>query len=139
MFHCIYVPHLLYLLPSFKWGHIWFIQHRFHHLLFCLNPSPFIGFSGCPFPSKPPGMGLQRVGHDWETAQQLTPGGSVVKNPPAKAGDTGDVGSIPGWGRSPGGGSGNPPQYSCLENPIDREDLWATVRGVAKNWALVNN
>ena len=46
------------------------------------------------------------------------PGGSVVKNHPASAGDTGEVGSIPGWGRSPGGGNGNPLQYSCLENPM---------------------
>ena len=45
------------------------------------------------------------------------PGGSVVKNPPANAGDTG---SIPGSGRSPGEGNGNPLQYSCLENPMDR-------------------
>ena len=43
------------------------------------------------------------------------PGGSVVKNPPANAGGTGDTGSIPGSGRSPGGGNGNPVQYSCLE------------------------
>ena len=43
-----------------------------------------------------------------------------VKNPPANAGDTGDSGSIPGLGRSPGGGSGNPLQYSCLENSTDR-------------------
>ena len=48
------------------------------------------------------------------------PGGSVVKNPPANAGDTGDVGSIPGLGSSPGKGDGNPLQYSCLENPMDR-------------------
>ena len=47
------------------------------------------------------------------------PGGSVVKNPPANAGD-GDVGSIPGSGRFPGGGNGNTLQYSCLENPMDR-------------------
>ena len=45
------------------------------------------------------------------------PGGSVVKNLPANAGDTG---SIPGWGRSPGVGNGNPLQYFCLENPMDR-------------------
>ena len=45
--------------------------------------------------------------------------GSVVKNLPATAGDTGDLGLIPGWGRSPGGGNGNALQYSCLENPID--------------------
>ena len=44
----------------------------------------------------------------------------MVKNPPANAGDAGDEGSIPGSGRSPGGGNGNPLQYSCLENPIDR-------------------
>ena len=48
------------------------------------------------------------------------PGGTVVKNP-AKAEDTGDVGSIPGSGRSPGVGNGNPLQYSCLENSMDRE------------------
>ena len=46
------------------------------------------------------------------------PGGSVVKNPPANAGDSGDLGPIPGPGRAPGGG--NPLQYSSLENPMDR-------------------
>ena len=49
------------------------------------------------------------------------PGGSVVKSLPANAGDTGGTGSIPGWGRSPREGNGNPLLYSCLENPIDRE------------------
>ena len=44
----------------------------------------------------------------------------VVKNLPASAGDIRDLGSIPGWGRSPGGGNGNPLQYSCLESPMDR-------------------
>ena len=52
----------------------------------------------------------------------------VVKNPPANAGDTG---SIPGLGRPPGGGNGNPLQYSCLENPMDRGAWWATVHGVS--------
>ena len=47
------------------------------------------------------------------------PGGSVVKNPHANAEDTGDVGSIPGLGRTPGVGNGNPLQYSCLRNPIE--------------------
>ena len=47
------------------------------------------------------------------------PGGAVIKNLPATAGDAGDMGSIPGLGRSPGGGNGNPPQYSCLENSMD--------------------
>ena len=61
------------------------------------------------------------------------PGGSVVKHPPANAGDTGDMGLIPGLGRSSGGGSGNPLQYSCLENPMDGGAWWATVQGVAKS------
>ena len=58
----------------------------------------------------------------------------VVKNPPANAGDVRDTGSIPGLGRSPGGGHGNPLQYFCLENPMERGAWWATVRGVAKSW-----
>ena len=49
------------------------------------------------------------------------PGGAVVKNPPANARDTRDVGSIPGSGRPPGVGNGNPLQSSCLEIPMDRE------------------
>ena len=60
------------------------------------------------------------------------PGGAVVKNPPASAGDAGDMGSIPGSERSPGGGSSNPLQYSCLKNPMDRGAWWATVHRVAK-------
>ena len=54
-----------------------------------------------------------------------------IKNPPANAGDVRDVGSIPGLGRCPGGGDGNPLQYSLLENPMDRGAWWATVHGVA--------
>ena len=57
----------------------------------------------------------------------------VVKNPSANAGDMRDAGSIPGSGRSPGGGHGNPLQYSCLENPMDRGAWWATVHGVEKS------
>ena len=60
------------------------------------------------------------------------PGGTEVKNPPANAGDTGDTGSIPGSGRSPGEGHGNPLQYSCLENSMDRGAWWATAHRVAK-------
>ena len=64
----------------------------------------------------------------------------VVKNLPANAGDVRDVGSIPGLGRSPGVGSGNPLQYSCLESPVERGAWWATVHGIAKNawWATVH-
>ena len=57
----------------------------------------------------------------------------IVKNPPASAGDIRDMGSIPGLGRSPGGGPGNPLQYSCLENSMDRGAWWATVHGIAKS------
>ena len=53
----------------------------------------------------------------------------VVKNPPANAGG---AGSIPGSGRYPGEGNDNPLQYSCLENPVDREAWWATVHGITK-------
>ena len=56
-------------------------------------------------------------------------GGSVVKNPPANAGD---AGLIPGSGRPPGGGNGNPLQYYCLGNPMDRGGWQATVQGVTK-------
>ena len=57
----------------------------------------------------------------------------MVKNLPANAGDERDLGSIPGSGRSPGGGNDNPLQYSCLENLIDREAWQTTVHGVAKS------
>ena len=57
----------------------------------------------------------------------------VVKNLPAIAGDIRDVGSIPGLGRSPGGGHGNPLLYSCLENPMDRETWQAAVHRVAQS------
>ena len=56
----------------------------------------------------------------------------VVKNPPANAGDVKDAGSIPGLGTSHGVGNGNPFQYSCLENSMDRGDWWAKIHGVAK-------
>ena len=66
------------------------------------------------------------------------PGGTVVKNSPSSAGDVAEVGSIPVSGRSPGGGNGNPLQYSCLENPMDRGAWWATVHGVTKSRTQLN-
>ena len=61
------------------------------------------------------------------------PGGTVLKNPPANAGASRDTGSIPRLGRSPREGNGNPLQYSCLENPMDRGAWWATVHKVTKS------
>ena len=61
---------------------------------------------------------------------------SVIKNPHTYAED---AGSIPGLGRSPGGGNGNPLQYSCLENFIDRGASRATVHGVTKSWTRLSN
>ena len=55
----------------------------------------------------------------------------MLKNPPANAGDARDKSSIPGSGRSPGEGNGNPLQYSCLGNPMDRGACWAAVHGVS--------
>ena len=60
----------------------------------------------------------------------------VVKNPPA---NVGDLCSSLGWGDSPGERNGNPLQYSCLENPMDRGAWWATVHGVAKSWTQLSN
>ena len=57
----------------------------------------------------------------------------MVKNPLANKGDAGDMALIPGSGRFPGEGNGNPLQYSCLENSMDREAWWVIVHGVSKS------
>ena len=62
----------------------------------------------------------------------------VAKNLPANAGDAEDMGLVPGSGRFPGGGHGNPLQYSCLENPMDRGAWQATVHGVTKSQTRMN-
>ena len=67
---------------------------------------------------------------------QCFPGGSEVK---ASACNAGDLGSIPGLGRPPGEGNGNPLQYSCLENPMDGGAWWATVHGVTKSWTQLSD
>ena len=64
------------------------------------------------------------------------PGGSEVK---ASAYSVGDLGSVPGLGRSPGEGNGNPLQYACLENPMDGGAWWARVHGVAKSQTRLSN
>ena len=70
------------------------------------------------------------------TGKHSFPSGTEVKNPPANARD---AGLIPGSGRSPRGGNGNPFQYSCLGNPMDTGAWWATVHRVAKNWAQLSD
>ena len=76
--------------------------------------------------------------HDGSTLRVFL-GGAVAKNSTANAGDTGDVSLIPGSGRSPGGGNGNPLQYSCLENLKDRGAWQAMVHGVAKSWTKLSD
>ena len=71
---------------------------------------------------------------DFFTSTSGFPGGSVVKNLLANAGDTGDTGLMPRLKRSAGGRNGNPLQYSCLENLVDSGAWWATVPGAAKTW-----
>ena len=66
-------------------------------------------------------------------------GGTIIKNPPSSVGDVRHMSLIPGSGRSPGVGNGNVLQYSCLENPMDREAWWAAVLGVAKSQTLLSN
>ena len=70
------------------------------------------------------------------TKKKVFPDGSVIKKPPANAGYTG---SVPGLGRSPEEGNGNPLQFSCLENPMDGGALLATVHGVAKSWTRLSD
>ena len=76
------------------------------------------------------------VGNLCDCYSQVVP---VVKKPPANARDARDAGSIPGSERSPGEGNGNPLQYSCLENSVDRGARWATVHGVAKIWTRLSD
>ena len=61
------------------------------------------------------------------------PGGSAVKNLPVDAGAAGDVGLIPGSGRSLGGGNGKPHQYSCQDNSMDNRAWWITVHSISKS------
>ena len=74
-------------------------------------------------------MGRERESTGYTDVSRALSRDLVVKNPPAIAGD---AGSVPGLGQSPGGGRGNPLQYSCLEDPMDRGAWWATVHRVEK-------
>ena len=81
-------------------------------------------------------MKITNVNNDSLALIKGFPGGSEVK---VSASNAGDPGSIPGSGRFPGEGNGNPLQYSCLKNPTDRGAWWATVHGVSKSWSRLSN
>ena len=105
-----------------------------------LLPSP--GIASFEISISPPlCFSLAKMENYWlaSLAARGFPGGSVIKNLPTYAGDAGDTGSIPGSGRLPGGGHGNPLQYSCLGNPMDQGAWRATVHGVTKNWTRLSN
>ena len=93
--------------------------------------------NGSPPGSPVPGILWART-LEWG-AIALSKGMLVVKNMPANSGDAGDVSWIPRLGRYPGGGNGNPLQYSCLENPMVRGAWWAIVHGVTKSHTGLNN
>ena len=99
-----------------------------------------IGFTGLA--PGPPLLSAEEVMNEWMnrpwTGRTLKsfPGGSDGKEPACNAGDRG---SVPGLGKSPGEGNGNPLQYSYLENPMDRGAWWATVQGVAKSQTRLND
>ena len=75
----------------------------------------------------------------FDTSTSKFPGGSDGEASACNVGDSGDMSSIPGSGRSPGGGNGNPLQYSCLENSKDREALWTTVHRITKSQTRLSN
>ena len=116
------------------------MRHHFPSLLRWCQRRPTEESELSPLPSANKAITLMEA--MWGTVtrhlhlQTSFPGGSVVKNPPANAGD---ADSIPGLGRSPGGGHGNPLQYSCLENPMDRGTWQAAVHGVSKSWTWLND
>ena len=107
------------------WAHRDWGQQNSDPFLLPPTPSPLkLSDLVHPFPPK-----VERE----EESHHSSQGAMVVKNLPAGAGNGRGVGWIPGSGRSPGGGRGNPLQYSCLENPMDRGAWWDTVHGVAKS------
>ena len=125
-------------------SHLWFPYLYKHHdprvqpvVLLCHDPH-LVGSAESGLPKPVAGLrGCSNHGHGFESSSsalflsgQSCPGGSEVK---ASACHEGDLGSLPGSGRSPGEGNGNPFQYSCLENPMDGGAWWATVHGVTKS------
>ena len=107
------------------------LLHLVHKESTSVSPT---GVGALGLPSQPRGS----ENWSWAKAARASQVVLVVKNPPDKAGDTGDAGSITGLARSPVGRNGSLHQYSCLENPMDREAWWATIHGAAKSWTWLN-
>ena len=104
-----------------------------------LNKQRMLGFlHRCSISFPVDGVILWAIMRSFYISLALTsfPGGSEGK---ASACNAGDLGSIPGSGRSPGGGNGNPLQYSCRENPMDRGAWWATVHRIPKSWTRLRD
>ena len=136
----------------FPWGNVW---NNIYVLLTPVEGPPARGFTNYTFASLPlclcisifcccwmqaTHIGWNYKGNTLNILVHIQVSGlrqylmiSSSLNPPANAGDIGDVGLILGLGRSPGGGHGHPLQCSCLENPTDRRVWWVTVRGVTKS------
>ena len=111
-----------------------------HHSLFHdpLPPSskPAMEHLIGPAPTVTPSSGFSSTFND--LCDRVSQVALVVKDTPANSGDIREAASIPGLRRSPGGRHGNPLQYSCLENPMDREAWWTMVYRVAKNWTQLS-
>ena len=111
------------------------VNSQFSRRTIVLSPIPLCGFS--PYIIKHSSV-IRWVSYNssqfWHYLHKDgLPGALVVKSPPANVRDIKDLGSIPGSGRSLGGGHGNPLQYSCLENPMDRGAWWARVHRVTES------
>ena len=139
---CGAVPHECGLELSFRilWVPGIPLSYSFYSSFLPSFSSHQVSFSSFPWPERWVNFKVLTICTNFMGASQVT---LEVKNPPANAGDTRDSGSILGSGRSPGGGSGNPLQYSCLENSMDRWAWQAIVHGATKHqiwqsdWAQV--
>ena len=124
---CGAVPHECGLELSFRilWVPGIPLSYSFYSSFLPSFSSHQVSFSSFPWPERWVNFKVLTICTNFMGASQVT---LEVKNPPANAGDTRDSGSILGSGRSPGGGSGNPLQYSCLENPwtVEPAGLWST-------------
>ena len=114
------------LMSIYYWNKIIIFDNSLHqvstHTYMALGHNESYGLGPSPL--------QQQCFHSWALGP---PGGSSGEEPAANAGDIRDTGSIPGWGRSPGGRHGHPCQDSCLENPMDGGAWWATVQRVAQS------